>query len=78
MTWSSPLQGYAQVGSTVKIYLQENSGLITYWQKFGSLKPQHTRTCLAKQDKAGSCRLVTLLTLVIAASHVTYNFPTKK
>jgi len=66
------LQGYAQVGSTVKIYLQENSGLITYWQKFSSLKPQNTRACLAKQDKAGSCRWVTLRTLVIAGS------PTKK
>ena len=51
--------------------MQENSGLRIYWQKFGSLKPQNTRTCLAKQDKAGSCRWVTLQTLVIAGSHVT-------
>ena len=29
-------------------------GLRTSWQKFATLIPKNTRTCLAKQDQAGS------------------------
>ena len=40
--------------------LIRNCGLRTSWQKFAPLIPKNTRTCLAKQDQAGSYMWVTL------------------
>ena len=34
--------------------LTRTCGLRTSWQKFATLIPKNTRTCLAKQDQAGS------------------------
>ena len=40
--------------------LMRTCGLRTSWQKFATLIPKNTRTCLAKQNQAGSYMWVTV------------------
>ena len=45
-------------GYTVKTHVYNPSDLIRIcWQKFAILKPKNIRTCLAKQNEAGSKRI---------------------